>query len=115
MEECELLAALVAADYHKLFGRHSNTTTEAVKRHIWDTIEPQISALGRLRSSEKCRKKFGYLKGEAKERVNHRSKTGGGPPLPPTPKHLRAILDVVPVEGMQGVKGVQRLVAPNTL
>ena len=107
-EEMEMLVELVAENYHFLYGKHSNTVTESRKSQIWLDISSKISALGVPRNPKESKKKFGYLKSDAKKHANHRSQTGGGPPLPETPRHFRTILEIVPKEGISGCSGVER-------
>ena len=82
-EEINMLIELVKEKYSVLFGKHSLGSSQSLKKAIWMNISEKISALGTKRTHLECKKKFTYLKSDAKKYIGHKSQTGGGPPLPP--------------------------------
>lgn len=108
-DEMDALTDAVSIRKALLFGKFSGVVSLVAKEKAWEEIAKEISAIsGIKRSTIETKKKWSYLKSDAKKRgaVVRSSivKTGGGPPIS---TKLSAIDDkILSIVGKESVEGI---------
>lgn len=107
-DEVIALIEAVKPNYIKLFN---NETSEAHKSEMWQQATNRVNSIRAdvLRTAEKVKEKWGYLKSDAKKAYtlyNTKKRMTGGGPAPPSPAaKYKMIKDIVPCEIFEGIEG----------
>lgn len=114
--EKEVMALISAIEpvYDTLFGNVNNKISFDEKEKIWDEVTKKVNAVrGDVeRTKNKIKDKWGYLKSEAKLKLQkyHEeqiSTDSGDPPAPVSEKYLR-IVNMLPAEAVNGLQGLKK-------
>lgn len=113
-EEVLALVEAIQPHYHKLFGPLNNKLTKENQEKLWNEVVINVNAVRTdvVRTKDKIKEKFGYLKTDTKrfyqQQIKDMRKTGGGEPPASPPLKFRLIKEMLPEEYITGLRGCER-------